>query len=67
MSRYDIINKYTDKYPKAKKIAVRNFVGTAPNDKEANQYNLNMDAMLYRWNSDTILAIKEALVELGIY
>jgi len=49
----------------AKKIAVENFVGTAPDDKQANYLNLEMDAGLYGWNSATRSAIYKALKELN--
>jgi hypothetical protein len=60
------------KYPKAKAVAVRNFAGTAPLSDQGpygargnNNANLSMDARSYRWNADTVAAIKMALD--GIY
>jgi hypothetical protein len=60
-----IIEAVLKKYPKAKRIAVMNFVCTAPDDPMANSYNLNMDAGLYKWNGDTRNAIREALRQLN--
>lgn len=45
------------KFPKAKRIAVANF--TAGNTwGQAAAMNLGMDAQLYKWNNDTVKAIK---------
>ncbi len=52
------------KYPKAKKIAVENFVWSASNDNRANAMNLSQDARLYSWNAATVSAIKMALQQL---
>jgi len=64
-----VIEKALKKYIKAKKNAVLNFVISAPGDttqeKIANRDNLALDARLYNWNSDTILAISSALQSLG--
>jgi hypothetical protein len=59
------VNKALAKCPKAKKIAVENFVWSAPDDKMANGMNLVEDAKSYKWNSDTVKAIRLALRELG--
>ena len=48
-------------YPKAKPIAVENFCFSAPTDKIANEMNLNEDARMYGWNSDTLNAIRSVL------
>jgi hypothetical protein len=61
----EAINKALKKFPKAKKIAVENFVGTAGDERMANQSNLDMDAGLYQWNTATRGAIYQALRELG--
>jgi len=56
------------KFPKAKRIAVENFVSTASTaliDWTDNVENLKMDARLYNWNNDTVYAIKWAMAELG--
>ncbi len=53
------------KFKKAKRIAVENYCWTAADDKMANHSNLQMDANLYKWNSDTVKAIKYVLKELG--
>jgi len=47
------------KFKKAKRIAVENFTsGGAAKWDMATAMNLDMDARLYSWNSDTIKAIK---------
>jgi hypothetical protein len=48
--------------PKVKRIAVENFLISIQNDtiKEA-EGNLRLDASLYRWNTETINAIKEGI------
>ena len=61
----DAIERVMKRYKKAKRIPVRNFVCTAPDDKMANSINLSEDARMYRWNSDTYCAIRDALRELG--
>ncbi len=58
--RQTLIAEALRKFPKAKKIAVENFtmgkegkgmdMGTA--------INLSLDAELYKWNSDTVKAIR---------
>lgn len=53
------------KYKKAKRIAVENFTITAPDDRMANAINLNADARAYKWNSDTVKAIRKVLSTLG--
>jgi hypothetical protein len=49
----------------AKATAVKNFVWSAPDDKEANRGNLELDAGMYRWNPATRGAIYEALKDLN--
>jgi len=61
----EIIEAVLKKYPKAKRIAVVNFVCSAPNDPMANAYNLGMDVGLYKWNRHTQTAIWEALRQLN--
>jgi hypothetical protein len=51
-------------YPTAKRRAVENFCFSAPEDKTANAWNLNLDSRLYHWNTDTINAIFQALTEM---
>ena len=52
-------------YPKARRIAVENFVYSAPSTKAENRANIILDKNLYKWNTDTVNAIKYALKELG--
>lgn len=59
------IEKALKKCPKAKKVAVENFCWTADNNTMANGMNLNEDARMYKWNADTVKAIRLALRELG--
>lgn len=47
------------KFPKAKKIAVENFVFSSKEYGDfANSMNLSQDARAYNWNADTVGAIK---------
>jgi hypothetical protein len=62
MDNQDIlIEDVLKKYPSAKRVAVENFVMSAPFDIEANRENLLDDVISYGWNVDTFLAIKECL------
>lgn len=58
-----LVSHKVGKYPRAKLLAVENFVFSAPEDKLANAVNLNNDARSYCWNSHTVLAIRECLEE----
>ena len=49
------------KYPKAKKIALENFVWSSGDNKMSNNINLNADTRTYKWNSQTVNAIRMAL------
>lgn len=51
------------KYPKAKEIAVKNFLFTLGNNDSAYNatMNLHMDARSYGWNAQTINAIKAGI------
>lgn len=49
------------KYPLANLTAVQNFCWTAPDDPEANKWNIGQDARLYSWNNDTVDAIAYVL------
>lgn len=53
------------RFPKAKKIAVENFVDSAAESPALNSANLSYDAKLYGWNYDTVKAIQTALKEGG--
>ena len=48
---------------KVRKIAVENFLGTANKSlpKESHLMNLQMDQQLYKWNPQTVNAIKKGL------
>ena len=51
------------KREKVRRIAVENFLGTANKSlpKESHLMNLQMDANMYKWNSQTVKAIKDGL------
>jgi len=54
------IDKILEKHPQAKRIAVENFLITVTNcGSESNaRKNLKLDTKLYRWNTQTVKAIK---------
>ena len=57
-----IIQKVLERYPKAKRIAVENFLFSSVGYEYDTQIkNLYLDARLYRWNKDTINAIRTGL------
>jgi hypothetical protein len=60
-----LIAEAMQKHPSAKRIAVENFCWTAPKDPMANRMNLEMDAEMYSWNSDTVSAISFVLRQEG--
>lgn len=55
------IEKALVKFPKAKKIAVQNFVCSARDNKRDNAMNLSADTRAYSWAGQTVNAIKFAL------
>ena len=58
MTNLEYVDLAMAKFPKAKRIAVMNFsIGYNEMSMEASM-NLDMDAQMYRWNSDTVKAIK---------
>jgi hypothetical protein len=58
----EIIERVLSRYKKAKRIAVENFLSTSEGLRwEDQEANLEMDAALYRWKSDTIKAIRTGL------
>jgi ABC-type lipoprotein release transport system permease subunit len=57
-----IISQALEKYPKAKRIAVENFLATSRYyDYTTQLMNLKLDAKLYGWNADTVKAIRLGL------
>lgn len=55
------------KYPDARKIVVENFLSTVANN-EVKFYaleNLRRDALMYGWNAQTVLAIREGIEKVG--
>ena len=57
-----IIQKTLEKHPKAKRIAVENFLMSSVGYDYDNQIkNLYLDATLYRWNTQTVNAIRQGL------
>jgi hypothetical protein len=63
----ELVEEALNKYPEAKRIAVENFVMSAPDEPATNRYNLLMDKKLYNWNWDTFYAIEDCLSNLGKY
>lgn len=61
MNTIDLIKEAIVKYPAAKWLAVENFCISAPDDKMDNKMNLAMDSKSYKWNSDTVNAIRYVL------
>lgn len=49
------------KYPKAKRIAVENFLMSLSGEPMADSMNMSADARSYGWNSQTIQAIREGM------
>ena len=67
MNETELIETALKKFKDAKRIAVENFVSTAPDNAYNNRANLRMDARLYKWNEHTQRAIIECLKALGKY
>lgn len=44
-----------------KKIAVENFLGTISGNRGNDEGNLRADALLYKWNSATVKAIRAGI------
>lgn len=58
----EVIKAALVKFPKAKKLALENFVYSARGGlTHENACNLRMDATMYKWNSDTVRGIEFAL------
>ena len=57
----DGIEKAMKRFPKAKRIAVENFTMSSSELGMAEMMNLEMDARMYKWNSDTVNAIRYVL------
>jgi hypothetical protein len=61
----DEINAMLKRYPKARTVAVHNFVSSCPLDGPLAAYNaiqnLYMDASLYKWNIPTLICIRKLL------
>lgn len=57
-----VIERVKQRYPKAKKTAVENFLSTAIDySMRINLANLDLDAKLYKWDSQTYKAIFHGL------
>jgi hypothetical protein len=57
-----IIQRTLEKHPKARRIAVENFLMSSVGYDYDNQIkNLYLDASLYRWNTQTVNAIRQGL------
>jgi hypothetical protein len=58
MTREFAATRSLQEYPKARKIAVMNFVGSLVGiDRRMEVQNVYLDAKLYKWNQDTVDAI----------
>lgn len=57
-TRSELIESAMRKYPKARRIAVENFTSGYDSWDMAAHMNLDADAHVYKWNSNTISAIK---------
>ena len=57
------IEALLQKYQGARRIAIENFLSTVANNEYAYAANNNLkrDAILYGWNKQTVLAIKEGI------
>lgn len=55
------INVIVSCNPKAKKIAVENFLATMGDDKFDAMSNLGYDAKSYKWNTATVRAIAQGI------
>lgn len=60
-----LIDQALIKFKTARRIAVENFTESAPADKTANNINLSADSKSYKWNRDTVSAIRHVLKSLG--
>lgn len=47
--------------PNVRKIAVENFLMSMGNDERTAMLNLSYDAGLYKWNVDTVKAIRDGI------
>lgn len=56
------IDEILSRHKKARVTAVENFLMTKSGDVMADSMNLEMDASLYKWNSDTIKAIRKGIM-----
>ena len=65
MTTETLIEQALTKYPKAKRMAVENFCFSAPSNQMDNSLNLNEDARMYAWKSDTTNAIRYVLKREG--
>jgi hypothetical protein len=62
MTTQEAIELAMVKYPKARRIAVENFVSSCPSEKGMhNAMNLADDARAYAWKPVTVTAIKHAM------
>ena len=51
------------RYPKAKRSALENFLGTVGNNpsRVASLVNMHADALSYKWNTSTVSALMEGI------
>lgn len=57
------VEELMKKFPKARRIAVSNFLMTGSANRSVMYANMNLaqDAKVYAWNSDTVKAIKTGI------
>ena len=61
IDKLTLVDRALVKYPKAKRIAVANFTSGYNSLTMEASMNLEMDAGLYKWNSQTVAAIRWVL------
>jgi len=63
MNLDNLINELMVKHPKARRIAVSNFVSSVDLKAPVMETNLNLeaDAACYCWNQSTVMAIREGV------
>lgn len=54
----ELIEQALKKFPKAKRIAVENFTMGCDKMDFATEFNLQADTQAYKWNAQTVAAIR---------
>jgi len=55
------IKEIVRQFPRARRVAVENFLATMGTDRDTALRNLELDARLYHWNRDTVRAIARGI------